>query len=233
MKFWKHSYQGLLDLFLQSQCPLCERPSSTNFCVYCQKQLQRCQIAQPEKFWGNNLPLFPWGTYGGSLKRALQVLKYENHPKIAQPLGFWLGENWLKSRLNVGKKLIVLPIPLHPNKLRSRGFNQAELLAASFCQVTNLPLQKDGLERIVETEALYNKSIDERRESLMGAFQIGKAFRQRHPKREVLLLDDIYTSGATALAAADTLREYDIKVCGIVAIATSQMAKPQTLEKGR
>lgn len=222
MKYWKHFYQGLLDLFLQSQCPLCQRPTSTNFCVYCEKQLQRCQIAQPEKFWGNDFPVFPWGTYSGSLKRALSSLKYDKQPKIAQPLGFWLGETWLKSRLNQGKRLIVVPIPLHPNKLRSRGFNQAELLAASFCQITNLPLQKDGLERTLETEALYSKSAKERRESLVKAFQIGKTFRQRHPKEEVLLLDDIYTTGATAIAAADTLREYNIKVCGIVAIATSE-----------
>ncbi|HEY9299953.1 MAG TPA: ComF family protein, partial [Phormidium sp.] len=145
-----------------------------------------------------------------------------------QPLGYWLGETWLKSRLKLGKKLIVVPIPLHPNKLRSRGFNQAELLAASFCQVTGLPLQKDGLERMVETEALHSKSAIARRESLAGAFKIGKTFRQHDPKAEVLLLDDIYTTGATAIAAADTLRKYDIKVCGIVAIATSEKSVAQT-----
>ena len=233
MKFWKSCYQGLLDLFLQSQCSLCQRPSSTNFCGYCQKQLQRCQIRQPEKFWGNDFPVFPWGTYSGSLKRALQVLKYENQPKMAQPLGFWLGETWLQSRLNLGKNLIVVPIPLHFNKLRNRGFNQAELLAASFCQVTNLPLQKDGLERIVDTEALHSKSINERRESLIDAFQIGKTFRQRHSQKQVLLLDDIYTTGTTALAAANTFRKNGIKVCGIVAIATSEQAKPQTLDNSR
>lgn len=231
MKFWKHCYQGLLDLFLQSQCPLCQRPTSTSFCVYCQKQLQRCQIAQPEKFWGNDFPVFPWGTYNGSLKRALWTLKYEKQPKVAQPLGFWLGETWLKSRLMLGKNLIVVPIPLHPNKLRSRGFNQAELLAASFCQVTNLPLAKDGLERISETEALHSKSAIARRESLVGAFKIGKGFSQRYLKAEVLLLDDIYTTGATALAAADTLRKYDIKVCGMVAIATSERQTTQALIK--
>ncbi|MGA9382545.1 MAG: ComF family protein [Phormidium sp.] len=223
MNFWKNCYQGLLDLFLQSQCPLCQRATTTDFCVYCQKQLQRCQIAKPEKFWGNDFPIFPWGTYSGSLKRALWALKYDKQPKIAQPLGFCLGETWLKSRLNLRKKLIVVPIPLHRNKLRSRGFNQAELLAASFCQITGLPLEKEGLERILETDALHSKSPIERRESLVGAFQIGKAFRKRHPKAEVLLLDDIYTTGATALATADTLREYDIKVCGMVAIATSEI----------
>jgi ComF family protein len=221
IKYWQNFYQGFLDLFLQSQCPICERSTATDFCEYCQKQLQRCQITQPEKFWGNDFPVFPWGTYSGSLKKALWALKYEKQVKIAQPLGFWLGETWLKSRLKKGKKLIVVPIPLHPNKLRSRGFNQADLLAASFCQVTNLRLEKDGLERILDTEALHSKSEIERRESLISAFQIGKAFRQRHPQGEVLLLDDIYTTGATAIAAADTLREYDIKVCGIVAIATS------------
>jgi ComF family protein len=231
MKFWKHYYQGLLDLFLQSQCPLCQRPTSTDFCTYCEKQLKRCQIAQPEKFWGNDFPLFPWGTYNGSLKRALQVLKYDKQPKIAQPLGFWLGESWLKSRLNLGKNLIVVPIPLHPNKLQIRGFNQAELLAASFCQIANLRLEKSGLERISDTEALHGKSAIERRESLTGAFQIGKAFRQRHPKAEVLLLDDIYTTGYTALEAADTLGKSDIKVCGIVAIATSEIRATQARTK--
>jgi predicted amidophosphoribosyltransferase len=146
-------------------------------------------------------------------------------------LGFWLGESWLKSRLNLGKNLIVVPIPLHPNKLQIRGFNQAELLAASFCQIANLRLEKSGLERISDTEALHGKSAIERRESLTGAFQIGKAFRQRHPKAEVLLLDDIYTTGYTALEAADTLGKSDIKVCGIVAIATSEIRATQARTK--
>jgi len=222
MKFWNHFSQGLINLLWQSNCPLCQRSTTKTLCENCTKQTQRCQILHPERFGDQDFLVFPWGVYSGSLKRALKVLKYENQPKIAEPLGYWLGETWLKSPLKNRKKLIVVPIPLHAAKLKKRGFNQAELLAESFCQLTGLSLQKHGLERVRDTDAQYSKSAIERKENLSGAFELGKGFRQRRPTCEVLLLDDIYTTGTTAMEAAATLSKNGIKVCGIAAIATSE-----------
>src|SRR3712207_2552210 len=128
---------GLLTLFLKSKCPLCDRPAQVELCEYCQRQLLRCQLSTPSAFWQGQLPVFVWGSYSGVVKRAIATLKYNNHPQLARPLGHWLAQAWLQSTVAThAKKLTVVPIPLRPTKLQKRGYNQAQLIAQSFCEVT-------------------------------------------------------------------------------------------------
>ena len=211
----------ILNLFLKSNCPLCDRPTPLEFCEYCQRQLQRCQLKNPSYGWQGELPLFIWGNYGGVLKQAIAALKYENKPELARPLGHWLGESWLKSSIATKqKKLIVVPIPLHSSKLQQRGFNQAELIARSFCEYTGYQQQSLGLERIRATEAQFSLAPQQREENLANAFIVGKGFANKSAS-PVLLVDDIYTTGATVRAAAKAFRRRGIKVCGLVAVASS------------
>ncbi len=212
---------GLLSLFLQSECAICQRQTPEVLCGYCQRQLQRCQLDKARQLWHCQLPVFAWGSYGGAVKTSLAVLKYDNKPQIAQPLGQWLGKAWLNSGLAGNTKLTVVPIPLHPNKQRQRGYNQAELLAESFCQVTGLSLQRQGLERVRETEAQFTLGAAGREKNLQSAFAVGKKLQKSRTAAPVLLLDDIYTTGATARAAASVLRQQGITVYGLVAIAAS------------
>ncbi|HEY9872208.1 MAG TPA: hypothetical protein V6D12_02170, partial [Candidatus Obscuribacterales bacterium] len=161
--------------------------------------------------------------YGGAIKRAIAALKYDNQPQLARPLGHWLGEAWLTSKVAAGtKNLTVVPIPLHANKLQQRGYNQAELLAQSFCDFTRLPLRGDGLERVRATEAQFGLTASKREENLAEAFCVSKKFQLRRQATPVLLLDDIFTTGATARAAAQTLQQAGIPVYGLVAIATTR-----------
>ncbi|MFW6358498.1 MAG: ComF family protein [Chroococcales cyanobacterium] len=223
MKNWTNAIQSILSLFLASNCPLCDRPTSNTMCSDCFRQLQRCQRAKPNQFWQGSLPLFVWGRYGGTLKRAIASLKYDNHPELSQPLGEALGKAWINFPLSSQlKKMTVVPIPIHPNKLKTRGFNQAELIAKHFCYYTGLSLQPQGLERVRETEAQFGLGIQEREQNLAKAFTVGKVWQKRSPKSEILLLDDIYTTGATVRSAAEVLQRQGIKVAGIVAIASTK-----------
>lgn len=218
MQNWNRHFSDLLDLFLESNCPLCQRPTSKEFCQDCARQLQRCQISHPNSLWQGQLPVFAWGVYGGTLKRAIAALKYENQRQLARPLGYWLAQAWLNSQL-ASTRLIVVPIPIHPEKQKQRGYNQAALLAQSFCEITGLKLQQIGLERIRGTAAQFGLSVSEREKNLAMAFQVGSGFRRHHPASPVLLLDDIYTTGATARSAAQTLQQHGITVYGVVALA--------------
>lgn len=213
-----------ISLFLKSNCPLCQRPTEKVFCVDCTRQLQRCQLSDRQIPATTELPVFAWGTYGGTLKRAIAALKYDKKTQIAQPLGFWLAESWLNLP-SISNQPIVTPIPLHATKLKDRGFNQAELLARSFCQVTGLKLRSQGLARARHTVRQFELSGKEREQNLAGAFQIGSDFLHRRPVRPVLILDDIYTTGSTARSAAQTLRQVGIEVCGVVAIAAALQRK--------
>ncbi|GAB4210184.1 MAG: ComF family protein [Coleofasciculaceae cyanobacterium] len=214
---------GLLALFLKSNCPLCDRPADVELCEYCQRQLQRCQFSTPSTLWQGDLPVFVWGNYGGILKRAIAALKYDNQPQLARPLGRWLARAWLESPAATrAQKLTVVPIPLHATKLQKRGYNQAELIARGFCEVTGYKQQPLGLERIRETEAQFGLSVQVREQNLVDAFAIGKDFRKHPPHSPVLIVDDIYTTGATVQSAARILHQHGIALYGVAAIATSR-----------
>ncbi len=220
MQIWK----SLLNLFTESNCPLCQRPASQEFCEYCHKQLQKCRLTESKRTKNNLLspPVIAWGAYGGAIKRAIATMKYNNHPEIARPLGEWLGETWLQ---NYGSEpFIVVPIPMHPEKQKERGFNQAALIAKSFCQTTGLKLKLNGLQRIKATEALFGLSPTERKETLIQAFELGKDFR-KPPNVPVVLVDDIYTTGATVNSAIEILSKSGIIVSGIAAVAVPSKVK--------
>ncbi|GBE94134.1 phosphoribosyltransferase [Nostoc cycadae WK-1] len=146
-------------------------------------------------------------------------MKYENQSNIARMLGTWLGEAWLLHSPQRHTQLIVVPIPMHPQKQKQRGYNQAALIAESFCQTTKLKLSVNGLERVRETQAQFGLSVSEREKNLAEAFVVGKKFRDRCPSTSVLLVDDIYTTGSTTKSAVQILHQSGIKVLGLAAVA--------------
>ncbi|YAF96814.1 MAG: ComF family protein [Nodularia sp. CChRGM 3473] len=218
---WTKNLKGLLNLFLQSNCPLCQRHTSGEFCPYCARQLQNCHQKDPMSLWQAPIPVLGWGVYGGLLKRAIAIMKYENQPQIARPLGQWLGEAWLSNACKGKQQPLVIPIPLHSSKQKQRGYNQAALIAQSFCCTTGLKLKINGLERVRETKAQFGLSVSERENNLTEAFAVGQELRTCHLNIPVLLIDDIYTTGATAKSAVQTLRQQGIAVLGLAAVATT------------
>ena len=225
---WRKILKPFLNIFLKPNCPLCQRSADRELCQYCEKQVWRCQFPGGGEIFPGEVPIFIWGQYKDSLKRAIAAMKYEDNPQIARPLGYWLADGWSASpgcQKQVGRttldKVVVVPIPMHKKKQRERGFNQAELLANSFCEVTGLQIRRNGLARVKQTQALFGLSRGERLETVKDAFVVGKDLRNRRPRVSVLLVDDIYTTGATVNSAIEVLRKAGIRVVGVLAIATT------------
>jgi ComF family protein len=114
--------------------------------------------------------------------------------------------------------LVVVPIPLHPSRLQQRGFNQADLLAQGFCRQTRLPLRQ-GLLRVQATQAQHRLSRSDRHNNLVAAFAVAPDQLDSLRRSTVWLLDDIFTTGATASAAAHTLGHNGIAVGGVCTVA--------------
>jgi ComF family protein len=210
--------QQFLSLFLKSNCPLCDRSAEEVLCRYCRRQLQDCKLAQPDRYWQGDLPLFAWGKYEGAVKRSLAKLKYDGHRSIGDLYGEWLADSWQKSSLaDLTNRSIVVPIPLHPEKLAARGFNQAELIARRFSRVTGHKLDL-SLQRTRSTSAQFGLSKSARQENVEGAFLVA-ANSALKPGDRVLLIDDIYTTGATVRAAVAGLKAMQIDVCGVAVVA--------------
>jgi len=222
--------QDWLNLFLYATCPLCGRSAAQEICPDCQRQIRCCQLPNPSHTC-QELPVFSWGSYNGALKRAIAAFKYDNQPQIARPLGQWLAQGWRSSRFSQ-LPLTVVPIPLHHDRQKQRGYNQATLLAHSFCALTGLPLRCYGLERLQKTQAQFRLSPAEQEQNLSQAFVLGKDFSRQHPAHPVLLLDDIYTTGATARSAVNALQRSGIPVYGIATLAFAEQLKVQKFGKG-
>lgn len=220
---WHRAFSPLLTVFLESSCPLCDRTTASSICSSCRKQLSQSQLANPLHQASSDLPVLAWGAYQGSLRQAMAALKYNQKPDLAEFLGKNLGQVWQQQgQIQLGGSAIrpiVVPIPLHEDKLRQRGFNQAELLARWFCRTTHLPLMANGLVRVRATKAQHGLGAAARQENLSDAFDLGHAWQKTKPTQPVLLIDDIYTTGATVRSAADTLKRYGISVVGVGAIA--------------
>jgi predicted amidophosphoribosyltransferase len=117
---------------------------------------------------------------------------------------------------------------MHISKRKSRGFNQAELIAQRFCDVTGLPLAVEGLTRVQVTQAQFQVgSASNRLHNLAGAFQVGVTFQRQLPRHPVLLVDDIYTTGATVQSATIALQKQGILVAGVAVVAKAKLDREQ------
>jgi ComF family protein len=151
------------------------------------------------------------GDYDNERRELLHLLKFEGRRAVAEVL---LGEQMatviLPLRGAAAQELLVLPVPLFAARERERGFNQALLLAKAAVRRLRkmqpewkLTLKTGVLLRVKDTRSLYRLTRRQRRASLRGAFRVAKPATVRG--REVLLIDDILTTGATARECARVL----------------------------
>ncbi|MBE9031205.1 ComF family protein [filamentous cyanobacterium LEGE 11480] len=199
---------------LRPPCLLCERPIASGranvLCTRCDGQLQQCQQTCPIEHATNRLI---WGRYDQALRRLLHQLKYHNQPQIAKLLGPRLAQAWQQQQL---PNLAVVPIPLHPDKQHHRGYNQAELIARSFCQFTGMRCYPQMIQRHKFTQPQHGLSRHARQRNLESAFT---ARNQPAIKQEILLVDDIYTTGSTIAAATACLSAKGHTVWGSLIVA--------------
>lgn len=232
MQWFKNLTNIVKDSLWQANCPLCKRPTDDILCKDCDRQItayQSPEFLQQDYPISPDIPLYSWGIYDGALKRAIATCKYENHPEIMEAIAIKIADTWKQSPYpqlltKKHKKLNVVPIPIHDNKLKVRGFNQAEILARRFCDVTMLRCHPQLLQRIKDTKAqMQTKSKQEREQNLSRAFAVLST--RSSDQQDVILFDDIYTSGATIREAIATLKASNISVRSVVVLARPQFTR--------
>ena len=152
-------------------------------------------------------------SYEGVLAKAIQLFKYQGKTNLAGPLGDLLVREL--ERLSGADCLI--PVPLHPKRLREREYNQALLLCDSVKRQTGLEVIPDTLERIRETQPQTGLPIKDRRRNVRGAFIVKRT--QHIEDRCVMLIDDVLTTGATVNECARILKRAGAKAVYVLALA--------------
>lgn len=134
-------------------------------------------------------------------------LKYEGVREAVPLLGAMLAQA-LATQSFDPKEVQVVPVPLHPRRLRERGFNQAMLLAQDLAQRLNIPYE-NALKRRRETAQQAKLSRDERHRNVKDAFTVSLSAKIQ--KRNIMLVDDVITTGATMASAAGVLKSAGAK----------------------
>jgi ComF family protein len=213
---------ALLDLLLPAACASCGRFGAL-LCSQCVDALQppgrpqdRFFAPDPGVVVGDELELaFAAFAYRGPARRALLRMKYGGARRLAGPLAA-AAVPALRRLLVLTGPAPLVPVPVHAERLRTRGFNQAALLAAELGRRTRLPV-RPLLSRRLPTVRQHRLGRAARLRNLRDAFV---AERLDRPPAVVILVDDILTTSATQEACAGVLRAGGVRrVCGL-AIAT-------------
>lgn len=155
------------------------------------------------------------GIYAGVLRQAIHRLKYRGETHLAGPLGALLASRLRQAFLPPD---MIVPVPLHPEKQRRRGFNQSELLAREVGRRLAITVAPEVLIRVRATSAQSRLGGPAREANVHGAFAVVVPWRVLG--KSVLIIDDIYTTGATVAACAEAMtaagaRRVDVLVAAL------------------
>lgn len=186
---------GMVDLFAHNCCGVCGGVGGA-LCEACIEEFERPD--EPFRLFDSSSALdrvvFPF-LYTGRAAHAVRRLKYSRVACLGKELGALLVREM--PHLPMGGYDIVVPVPIHPSRERQRGFNQSELMCLAFDQA----IVSRGLVRMKKTPPQARLDHEVRLDNLRGAFSANSAVKGQR----VLLIDDVSTSGGTALACAEAL----------------------------
>jgi ComF family protein len=192
---------AVLDLIFPPSCAGCGRVDSA-WCNRCDTLLRNIPIEtlrQTLPMDDGELEVVSTGWHTELLQTSVQALKYENLPMLAQPLGTRLASVLGKLDWHVG---LIIPVPMHASRLRTRGYNQAALLAEALGDSVGVLVEPDALQRVRDTRSQVGLSRAERLDNMAEAFLADQRLVRDHT---ILLIDDVATTGATLRGCAESL----------------------------
>lgn len=227
----KNVYGGfgiLLDLVYPRCCPLCgtvlkfREKKVCESCIRQQKRVEppycfRCgktiedrteeycsDCSSVRKSYQRGFPAF---VYEGAIKNALYEFKYDNQRSYGEFFGECILDQYEKE-FEALQFDGIIPVPIHKEKRRKRGYNQAEILADVLGERLKIPVYSSYIVRVINTNPQKELKAKTRMKNLKNAFKIGQ---NKVQLKRVLLVDDIYTSGATIEACTQVLIDADVE----------------------
>jgi ComF family protein len=186
-------------------CPRCQQPfftgTDSHLCPACLQDKPFFDLARA--------PLI----YQGKMAEAIQRFKYHGDITLAADLGlFWNRVDFTDIPFDT-----IIPVPLHPKRLRKRGFNQAVILGKALAKKTGRKISVRALGRIRNTAPQVQLDQEERQLNMRGAFVVKK--RSVVQDKRLLLVDDVFTTGATVNECAKVLKNAGARAVFVLTLA--------------
>jgi ComF family protein len=227
---WLKPFHDFLNLLFPDCCYSCQGILLENehkICTACRANLPFTNFHKlnpqdndvTKKFFGK-IPIlyglaFLKFSKSGKVQRILHQIKYHNQPELAQMLGNWYGYELKEHQINTFD--YILPVPLHPSKLKIRGYNQSDYFAQGLSEQMQVPWANDILLRNTATSTQTKKSRLERWKNVENVFAIKES--EKIAQKSILLVDDVVTTGSTLEACARVLLEAQAQSISVAAIA--------------
>ena len=202
-----------IELLNLQKCPNCEKSitESGKVCLECRKTdypIKNLLLATDYKD-----PL---------ISKLIHLFKYKFISDIHSSLGELLLQSFLKHKIEIPE--VIIPIPLHPFRLRWRGFNQSELLAQYLGKNLTPGVEISVLEKAIERTRysppqMKIKKYSERKKNVAGIFKANQIFKKEISGKKILLVDDICTTGSTLVECAKALQDFNPRSISAIVIA--------------
>lgn len=234
----------LIELLLPAQCLVCALKSNNKLiCSYCEKKIlsqRNCclhcalPLNKNADYCGDCLQkdylfnhIHALGDYNKPLSILIKQLKYQQQLIAGELLANLLIKSILSryTKQQLSEFDYLLAIPLHPKKLRQRGFNQAQIIADRLQNQLNIPLLENYITRNKETVAQEGLSISKRRKNLSGAFGYNKRSILEVTGKNIVIIDDVVTTGATINSLSRLLKIKRANVITVFCISRTVLNK--------
>jgi len=237
--------EGLLNFVFPLDCKICGKPirESRGYSI-CEDCIKAIELIEPPYCVKCGKPLIPndffkqnkniicancrekkysfefarsVGIYSDVLRKCIHLFKYYGEKKLAKPLGKLLID-YLSKNKEFGRDIdLIIPVPLHQNNYKKRGFNQSALLSKVIGDYFSIPVGEDILIKKKFTPFQVNLSKKEREKNILRAFSVEKP--EEIKEKNVLILDDVFTSGSTVEECAKELKKAQAKKIFVLTLA--------------
>lgn len=214
---------GMSTLFFPPICVGCQNRITQNQTLVCNSCRQQLQYLSDEMILNKEVPenlnaIIPVYVYDERVQGIIHALKYQGFRSLGIVLGELIASR-VKSKIKIEPNTILVPVPLHPIKYRERGYNQSYFIAKGLGNILDLNIKNNMLKRIKNTITQTHLSALERHQNMKNAFKLmaGVDFSQIE---NAILVDDVFTTGATLNSAAGVLKSAGVdSVIGVTVTA--------------
>ncbi|MBU0651072.1 hypothetical protein KKC59_04085 [bacterium] len=199
-------FSSILDILFPQECILCKKPVKTKeqyfpVCASCDKSISYVYKVQNK----NGVTIHSIGIYRNQIQELIHAFKYEKTKTLGKYFAKKIFEYCGKELQASGIDLII-PIPIHRTKLYERGYNQTEVLGRHLSKMLNIRFAKNILFKVIDTVSQTSISKEQRLINLHESFKV-KRVKKIADKKQILLIDDVYTTGTTINECIRTFRE--------------------------